>query len=73
MNQGVRGSLHVEIKLMFVRDENIAKNIQSTMVQFFSSTALPPMYSIKHVFGYVEELLDFKRQDRDDADNMILI
>lgn len=71
INKGLRGTLNVEVKLNFVRDENIAKNIQSSMVSFFS-TANPPLWTVKHMHGFVEELVDFKRKDKE-TDNMILI
>jgi hypothetical protein len=44
--KGIRGELDVEIKLTFVRDENVAKNISTTLVSFFS-TVSPPLYFIK--------------------------
>lgn len=63
--------MHLEIKLNFVRDENIAKNISTTLVAFFSAVS-PPVENTKHMFGFVEELVDFKKSDRDD-ENMIKI
>ena len=71
MVMGIRGEIHVEVKLDFVRDENIAKNIQSSLVQFFSSTN-PPLCIVRQMLGFVEELVDFKKSDKE-ADNMILI
>ena len=71
INKGLRGTLNVEVKLNFVRDENTAKNIQSSMVSFFSTTN-PPLWIVKQMLGFVEELVDFKRKDKE-ADNMILI
>ena len=41
------------------------------MVSFFS-TGCPPLYTIKQMYGFVEELVDFKRSDKE-ADNMIMI
>ena len=32
INQGLRGSLNVEVQLNFIRDENVNKSIQSSMV-----------------------------------------
>lgn len=72
MNSGLRGELLVEVKLTFVRDENIAKAISTTLVSFFSS-ASPPLCIVKNMLGFVEELVDFKKSDRSEAENMILI
>ena len=69
--KGLCGSLNVEVKLNFVRDENIAKNIHSSMMQFFSA-ASPPLWQVKQILGFVEELVDFKRKDKE-TENMILI
>ena len=41
------------------------------MVSFFS-TATPPLYRIRQMLGFMEELVFFKRSDKE-ADNMILI
>ena len=71
INKGLRGTLNVEVKLNFIRDDNIAKCIQSYMVSFFS-TASPPLWIVKQMLGFVEELVDFKRKDKE-SDNMILI
>lgn len=71
MYQGLRGELLVEVKLTFVRDENIAKAISTTLVSFFSSSS-PPLCVVKNMLGFVEELVDFKKSDKE-ADNMILI
>lgn len=71
INKGLRGTLNVEVKLNFIRDENIAKSIQSNMVSFFSA-ASPPLWIVKQMLGFVEELVDFKRKDKE-SDNMILI
>lgn len=72
VNKGLRGELNLEIKLMIIRDEN-RSSVNS--VQFFS-TADPPLFAVKHLICFVEELVDFKRKsDRssDEADNMTLI
>lgn len=71
INVGIRGELLVEIKLTFLRDENIAKAISTTLVSFFSSSSLP-LCHIKGMLGFVEELVDFKKSDKE-AENMILI
>ena len=54
-----------------MRDENIAKAISTTLVSFFSC-ASPPMCIVKSMLGFVEELVDFKKSDKE-AENMILI
>ena len=59
----------MEVKITFVRDENIA--LSSTLVSFFSATN-PPLCIIRQTMGFVEELLDFKKSDQD-ADNVIRI
>lgn len=72
INLGIRGTLEVEIKLLnIVKDENLANNISSTLVQFFS-TSNPPLNIVRQTYGFVEELVDFKRSDKD-AENMIRI
>ena len=71
INKGIRGTLNLEVKLDFVRDENIAKNIQSYMVQFYSA-ASPQLCTIKQMYGFVEELVDFKKSDKE-TENMTLI
>lgn len=68
---GIRGELLVEVKLTFVRDENVAKAISTTLVSFFSCSS-PPMCLVKNIVGFVEELVDFKKNDKE-SENMILI
>jgi hypothetical protein len=54
-----------------VRDENIAKSISTTLVSFYS-TVSPPLYFIKSMLGFVEELVNFKKNEKDE-ENMMLI
>ena len=61
----------VEIKLTFIRDENIAKAISTTLVSFFSSSS-PPLCVIMQMYGFVEELVVMKRSERE-AENVVLI
>lgn len=62
--------LKVEIKLLnIVKDENLANNFK--LVQFFS-TSNPPLNIVRQTYGFVEELVDFKRSDKD-AENIISI
>jgi len=71
VDKGIRGEIQIEIRLVFVRDENIAKHIQSTLVSFFS-TISPPIYNVRLVLGFVEELVDFKRSEKEE-ENMVMI
>ena len=44
------------------KDENTAKHIQSTEVEFFCHI-IPPFMQVKTVIKFVEELVEFKRRD----------
>lgn len=62
--QGLRGDLKVQVKMSFLKDENIEKVIQSTDVEFFCQV-LPPPHQVKQVLKFVEEQLEFKRRPDD--------
>lgn len=68
--KGLRGDLQVKVKLKFVKDQNIAKHISSTEVEFFCQT-LPPTQQIKHVSKFVEELIEFKRESSEKEDQVL--
>lgn len=68
--KGLRGDLLVKVKLWFVKDENVAKHISSTEVEFFCQI-LPPHHQIKHVSKFVEELIEFKRESSEKEDQVL--
>lgn len=68
--KGLRGDLLVKMKLKFVKDENVAKHISSTEVEFFCQI-LPPNSQIKHVSKFVEELIEFKREFSEKEDQVL--
>ena len=51
----------MQVKLSLIKDENDAKFISSTDVEYFCQI-MPPPQQIKQVLKFVEELLEFKRK-----------
>ncbi|XP_062513115.1 C2 domain-containing protein 5-like isoform X2 [Corticium candelabrum] len=53
---GIRGELHVQIRVKFIQDINRFRQ-SSCGVQFFSSFCIPECYHCHALFGFVEELV----------------
>lgn len=62
--KGLRGDLHVEVKISLIKDENAAKFISSTEVQLYCNV-LPSPSEVKYIIKMVEELIEFKRRSDD--------
>lgn len=70
--RGLRGDLLVGVSILYSRDDNNAKEILPSDVQFFCKI-LPPPAQVKKVIKMVEELLviDFKRKTDDKVHDTI--
>jgi uncharacterized protein YbjQ (UPF0145 family) len=55
--QGIRGEIHLQVKLYFFGDINPFKD-SSAGVKIFASTELPPMYRVEHIYGLVKSLIN---------------
>ena len=55
--KGLRGDLQVKVKLTFIKDENTAKFISSTEIEYYCKV-MPPNHKIKQVLKFVEELVE---------------
>ena len=78
VDKGITGELYISIQMKYEADlsnelQYASQSQLTKQISFFSSKA-PPYYEVRQIIGFVEELVDFKLNDREtDLDDQIAL